>query len=277
MAFATSGRTDGIARTSIMEEAGQKLKRVRERQNLRFRDVEEASNRIAAQHKNDEYSVALSRLADIENKGTLPTIYRLYSLCAIYGLDMVEVLSWYGIVLSELPTDSNSASHPSTHLLQFQAFAEGQVQVPLALDPGLDLTQTVFLSRMIQKWGKLPLMLLNRIDLKNLRYGFIGSEDWSMYPIIPPSSLVVIDDTRRKIASSGWTTEFERPIYFLEHRIGYACGWCVLRDKNLTVYPHPSSLYDPKTYTYQDEVEVIGQVTQVAMTLDPAVRRRPRA
>src|SRR5215471_11083342 len=270
MAFATSGRTDGIARTSIMEEAGQKLKRVRERLNLRFRDVEEISNKIAAQHKNDEYSVALSRLADIENKGTLPTIYRLYSLCSIYGLDMVEVLSWYGIVLSELPADSNSAAHPSTHLLQFQSLAEGQVQVPLALDPGLDLTQTVFLSRMIQKWGKLPLMLLNRIDLKNLRYGFIGSEDWSMYPIIPPSSLVVIDETRRRIAPSGWSTEFERPIYFLEHRDGYACGWCTLRGKHLTICPHPTSLYEPKTYLYQDEIEVIGQVTQVAMTLDPA-------
>jgi transcriptional regulator with XRE-family HTH domain len=259
-----------------MEEAGQKLKRVRERLNLRFRDVEELSNRLAAQRKNDEYTVALSRLADIENKGTLPTIYRLYSLCSIYGLDMVEVLSWYGIVLSELPADSTSGPRPSTHLLQFQTFADGQVQVPLALDPGLDLTQTVFLSRMIQKWGKLPLMLLNRIDLKNLRYGFIGSEDWSMYPIIPPSSLVVIDDTRRKIISSGWTTEFERPIYFLEHRNGYACGWCIQRDKNITIYPHPSSLCEPKTYVYQDEIEVIGQVTQVAMTIDATARRRPR-
>src|SRR5215471_1495247 len=133
MAFATSGRTDGIARTSIMEEAGQKLKRVRERLNLRFRDVEEASNKIAATHKNDEYAVALSRLADIENKGTLPTIYRLYSLCAIYGVDLVEVLSWYGILLSDLATDSNSVGHPSTHPLNFQTFGDGQVQVPLAL------------------------------------------------------------------------------------------------------------------------------------------------
>jgi transcriptional regulator with XRE-family HTH domain len=277
MAFATSGRSDGISRTSIMEEAGQKLKRVRERLNLRFRDVEEASNKIAAAHKNDEFSVALSRLADIENKGTLPTVYRMYALCAIYGLDLTEVLTWYGISLSELPADSNFVEHPSTHLLNFHADGEGQVQVPLSLDPGLDLTQTVFLSRMIQKWGKLPLMLLNRIDLKGLRYGLIGTEDWSMYPLIPPGSLVVVDDTRRRIVNSGWTTEFERPIYFLEHRDGYVCGWCTLRDKQLILHPHPSSLSDPKTYIYQDEIEVIGQVTQVSMSLDPASRRRPRS
>ena len=60
-----------------MEEAGQKLKRARERLNLRYRDVEEASNQIAARHNNDEFSIALSRLSDIENKGTVPTIYRL--------------------------------------------------------------------------------------------------------------------------------------------------------------------------------------------------------
>ena len=75
-----------------MEEAGQKLKRARERLNLRYRDVEEASNQIAARHSNDEFSIALSRLADIENKGTVPTIYRLYALCAIYRLDFNEVL-----------------------------------------------------------------------------------------------------------------------------------------------------------------------------------------
>ena len=67
-----------------MEDAGQKLKRVRERLKLRYRDVEEASQRIAQRQKNDEFAIALSRLADIENKGTVPSLYRLYSICAIY-------------------------------------------------------------------------------------------------------------------------------------------------------------------------------------------------
>src|SRR5690606_30451567 len=91
-----------------MEEAGQKLKRERERLNLRYRDVEEASLRIAERHKNDEFIIALSRLADIENKGTVPTLYRLYSLCVIYRLDVTEVLEWYGIDLGALPADSMS-------------------------------------------------------------------------------------------------------------------------------------------------------------------------
>ena len=80
-----------------MEEPGQKLKRMRERLNLRYRDVEEASQKIAEIRGSDEFAIVLSRLADIENKGTVPTIFRLYSLCAIYRLDPVEVLEWYGV------------------------------------------------------------------------------------------------------------------------------------------------------------------------------------
>jgi transcriptional regulator with XRE-family HTH domain len=259
-----------------MEEAGQKLKRVRERLRLRFRDVEEASARLAAQHKNDEFMVALSRLADIENKGTMPSAYRLYSLCAIYRLDMAEVLSWYGISLPDLPGDAALIEHARTHLVGFRPEA-GEVQVPISLDPGVDLSRTVFLSRLIQRWGTLPLMLLNHVDLKNHRYGLIGTEDWSMYPIVPPGSLVVIDDTRRRIATSGWATEFERPIYFLEHREGYACGWCTLREDRLTLQPHPASCADPESYAYPLEIEVVGQVTQVAMTLGRVAPRSTRS
>jgi transcriptional regulator with XRE-family HTH domain len=274
MPFAPQRHTDATSQASIMEEAGQKLKRVRERLKLRFRDVEEASTRIAARRGNDEFVVALSRLADIENKGTMPSIYRLYSLCAIYRLDLAEVLSWYGVSLSTIPADAAIIEHERTHLVGFHP-EEGEVQIPIALDPGLDLSRTVFLSRLVQRWGTVPLMLLNNINLKNYRYGLIGTEDWSMFPIIPPGSLVVIDDSKRRIATSGWTNEFDRPIYFLEHREGYACGWCSLKEGQVIVQPHPASNCDPESYLYPEEIEVVGQVTRVAMSLETSARRRP--
>lgn len=259
-----------------MEEAGQKLKRIRERLRLRYREVEEFSTRIAQLRGNDEYIVALSRLADIENKGTMPSAFRLYSLCAIYKLDLSEVLSWYGISLANLPADSAMTTIPETHLVGFKS-EDGQVQFPISIEPGLDVTKTIFLSRFIQRWGKLPLLFLNYIDLKNQRYGLIGTEDWSMYPLISPGAIVVIDETRRRIVNSGWNNEFERPIYFLEHREGYACGWCTLREKRLTWQPHPASNLDPESFEFPEEIDVIGQVTQVAMTIDPAERRRQRS
>jgi transcriptional regulator with XRE-family HTH domain len=257
-----------------MEPAGQKLKRVRERLNLKYRDVEEASQRIAERHQNDEFIIALSRLSDIENKGTVPSLYRLYSLCAIYRLDISNVLDWYGVNPAALPGDAASIDIGRTHTIGFLPDGHGEIQIPLSLDPGIDVTKTTFLSRMIQRWGRLPLMLLNGIDLKNHRYAFIGTEDWSMYPLLQPGSLVVVDETKRKILSGGWANEFERPIYFLEHRGGYLCGWCTLSDNRLMVQPHPSSSCTPQLFTFPEEIDVIGQVTGVAMRLDQAKRRR---
>jgi transcriptional regulator with XRE-family HTH domain len=256
----------------MMEEPGQKLKRVRERLSLRYREVEEASTKIAQRHDNDEFIVALSRLADIENKGTIPSIYRLYSLCAIYRLDLPEVLSWYGIPPDSIPGDADVIDHTRTHLVGFRP-EDGEVQVPIALDPGLDLGRTAFLSRLIQQWGTVPLTMLSNIDLRTYRYGYIGTEDWSMFPLIPPGSLVVIDDSRRKIATSGWTSEFDRPIYFLEHREGYVCRWCSMSDGQLIVQAHPASNYDIESYAYPNEIEPLGQVTRVAMSLEAGHRR----
>ena len=139
-----------------MEEAGQKLKKVRERLGLKYREVEEASNGIAKRYNNDEFAIALSRLADIENKGTVPTIYRIFSLCAIYRLDPFDVIGWYGVDLARLPAEAAQIEIERTHLIGFGAFQHGTVQLPLALDPGIDLRRTTHLSRLIQRWGTCP-------------------------------------------------------------------------------------------------------------------------
>jgi transcriptional regulator with XRE-family HTH domain len=255
-----------------MDEPGHRLKQARERLNLTYRDVAEASNQIANRHNNDEFLIGISRLSDIENKGTVPTIFRLYSLCTIYRLDASEVLEWYGVVLSKQASDAAAISLGKTHPIGFNLSTYGELQVPLSLDPGVDLRKTTFLSRVVQRWGKLPVSLLNGFDVKNIRYGFVGAEDWSMYPIIQPESLILIDETQRKIATSGWSNEYERPIYFIEHRTGYFIGWCSAADRHLIIQPHPSSRSVPHVFPI-DEVDIIGQVTGVAMRLDQAKPR----
>jgi hypothetical protein len=78
-------------------DGGQKFRQARESLGLRFRDVEQASQQIAERFENREYEVLISRLSDIENHGTLPSIYKVYSLYAIYRIDYREALAWYGI------------------------------------------------------------------------------------------------------------------------------------------------------------------------------------
>ncbi|MDP9170133.1 MAG: helix-turn-helix domain-containing protein, partial [Acidobacteriota bacterium] len=211
-----------------MEYAGQKLRRARERLGLRFRDVEQASQAIAEKHGSSEFVVLISRLSDIESHGTLPSIYRLYSLCCIYRLDIVEVLGWFGIPMDSIAADAGAISIQKTHAVDFNPDST-EVLLPISLDPGVDLAKTFFVSEVVQRWGKLPLALLAGADIKRYRYGFVGTDDWSMNPAIPAGSLLVVDDTKRKIQAGGWKDQAERPVYFFEHRDGFYCRWCSVK------------------------------------------------
>ncbi len=254
-----------------MEHAGQKLKRIRERLKLTYRDVEERSQEIARRMSNTEFSIALSRLADIENKGTVPTIYRLYSLCAIYGLEYEDVLGWYGAPLDRLASQALRSEMGATRLLHFKP--RGSLATPGPADLEVALEKTTFLSHVLRNWGALPLALLKNIDLRRYRYGLIGLEDGSMYPLLRPGSLVLIDD-RARIVSSGWAHEYERPIYFLEHRDGYICGWCDVQGDRLVVLPHPASGAKPSVFRYGTEVDLVGQVIGAATLFTPPERQR---
>jgi transcriptional regulator with XRE-family HTH domain len=260
-----------------MEYAGQRLRRARERLNLKFRDVELASQQIAERHDNQEFTILISRLSDIESHGTLPSIYRLYSLCCIYRLDLNEVLGWYGIGTEQMASDAGLIPIEKTHGIGFAADGGAEVTLPISLNPGIDLSKTFFVSEVVQRWGKLPLALVGGVDVKRYRYGFVGTEDWTMHPSVPAGSLLIIDDTKRKIQAGGWRNQTERPIYFLEHRDGFYCRWCSLKDGLLSLIPDPSSEAPILSFAFPGEIEVIGQVVGLAMSLDPEKQRRIRS
>jgi transcriptional regulator with XRE-family HTH domain len=260
-----------------MHEPGRQLRNTRERLCLKYRDVEEASQTIATKHGNQEFAIGLSRLADIENKGTVPSIYRLYSLCAIYGLDLSTVLQWYGVNLQEIVSDAARLSIGQTRTADFEAPARAQIELPAGLESEVDFRRTSYVSRHIHRWGKLPVLLLNSLELRRQRYAFIGTEDWSMHPIIRPGSFVQIDESKRRPKNEAWTHEFEKPIYFVEHRTGFRCGWCSEHKGLLVVRSHSASPAPPELYKYPGEAEIIGQVVGVAMRLDLEKRRHTRS
>ncbi|HKE22907.1 MAG TPA: helix-turn-helix domain-containing protein [Bryobacteraceae bacterium] len=253
-----------------MDHPGERLRRVRERLKLTYRQVAEASRRIAERRGNREFGVGISRLADIENQGKVPTIFRLYSLCAIYKLDLDEVLGWYGVPTEQVASDALHTGLAVTHTLDFSHAST--VSVPHLTEAGFDPKSTVYVSELIRRWGKMPFTYLNGVEAREFRYGWIGLEDWSMYPVLHPGSVVAIDDNRRKIARDGWTTEYDRPIYFLEQRDGFRCGWCTVEGTRLIVEPHPGSHQAAAVFEWPREIDVVGQVVGVAMML----RRRKR-
>jgi hypothetical protein len=257
-----------------LNEPGQELKRIREKLLLKYRDVAEASQRIARQYSNPEFAIGLSRLADIENKATVPSIYRLYSLCVIYGLELNHVLAMFGVNLSQMAADSMRLPFLRTRQANFDPDGRTAVEVPVNLESSFEFRSTTYMSRQLHRWGKLPILLLQSLDLRKQRYAFIGTDDWSMHPMIRPGSFVQIDETKRQVKRDTWVHDYERPIYFLEHRQGFRCGWCTLSEHWLIVQSHPASAVPPEIFKYPGDVDVIGQVVGVAMRLDLEKRRR---
>jgi hypothetical protein len=231
-----------------------------------MRDVETSSARIAEKYRNEEYAVPPSRLSDIETKGLLPSMHRFYTLAVIYRRDLRELLSWYGIDVNNMAADLGLVAPPKSHLSDALA-GLSSAQVPLRMDPGFDERRTSHLGRMVEQWGLVPFAYLAQFANSSFTYGYIGHEDFTMYPILPPGSFVQVDESRNEVLEGSWRSEYERPIYFVETRDGHTCCWCSMRRDELVLQPHPLSPVPVRILRHPQEAEVIGQVVGVAMQL----------
>jgi transcriptional regulator with XRE-family HTH domain len=249
-----------------MFSGGQNLRALREQLGLTMRDVEMASARIADKHGNDEFSIPPSRLSDVETKNVVPSIYRLYSLAVIYRRDVRELLSWYGIDLNKVAADIDMITPRRSHVSETVAAASA-VRIPVRMDPGFDLRRTSNIGRLVEQWGLVPLSYLEQFATYDYTYGYVGNEDLTMYPILPPGSFVQVDESKCKVAEGGWRSEYERPIYFVETRNGYTCCWCAMAGDEIILQSHPLSPVASRVMKYPQDAEVIGQVVGVAIRL----------
>ncbi|MCU1286047.1 MAG: hypothetical protein JWO13_2397 [Acidobacteriales bacterium] len=224
--------------------------------------------KIAERRSDNEFLLAISRLSDFETKGIVPTIHKLYSLAAIYRVDFLELLSIYKVEFSEIDRDTSvSVSPRKTHTLA-SLDQLPSVRVPVQLDPSFDIRKTTNIGRMIAKWGVVPFAFLDQFADHKYTYGYIGADDFTMYPLVMPGSFVQIDESKDKVAEGMWRSEYERPMYFIETREGFTCCWCTIRGTVITLQSHPLSPVPVRTAKYPQEAEVLGQVVGIAMHFD---------
>jgi transcriptional regulator with XRE-family HTH domain len=248
-------------------DAGRKLRALREQLGLTIRNVEAFSAKLAAKYKNTGFAIPLSRLSEIENKAIVPSAYRFYSLAVIYHRDVRELLGWYGIDVNQMAADMSLSDVPSSHISNALDYAAA-AKMPIRTNTDFDPQKTVNLGRMIEEWGTVPLAFLSQFSDRHYTYGYVGTEDFMMYPILLPGSFIQVDETKDKIVEGSWRSEYERPIYFVETRQGYKCCWCTLKGGQITLQPHPLSPESVQVLRHPQEAEVIGQVVGVAMQLN---------
>jgi transcriptional regulator with XRE-family HTH domain len=247
---------------------GDQLREIRNRLGVTTREVEELSRRIAQESENEEFCISNAWLTQLENKNSVPSIYKLFSLSVIYRIKFTQLLALFGISLGDTMRYQLSTPLQNTHLAAFEApDADKAVTFPVRFDRGFTLEKTNLISRMVEVWGEIPVSLLQMLDIRHCQYGYIGLDDYFMYPLLRPGSLVQIDSHMNRVHYAEWRTEFDRPIYFIELRDSYACSWAELTTSQLTLIPHPLSGSAIRQFAYPQDAEIIGQVTGVAMRL----------
>ena len=198
---------------------GLRLRQAREALGLTYRDVEKASYQIAVNRGRPDFILHLSRLADIENRGVIPSLHKLYSLAAILHLDPFDISTWYEAPFGQTSNDGASFPPPCTSLSSapLQAIPPNSAEAPGALET------TELLRR--PPAGIMPLPEIKNSANHRYRYGFVGLCDRRMMPLLRPGSTVLIDTSLRRVEDAEWSSEYDRPMYFVELRSGYRCGW----------------------------------------------------
>jgi transcriptional regulator with XRE-family HTH domain len=255
---------------------GNFLKQVRMQLQLGFRDVEQLSSKIAASEHEDRFYLSASRLAQIENDGEMPSHHKIFTLSVIYGLSFYEILSMYGVDPDRAHRYRDQLKLAATRPVSAELRnLDEKVTIPVRLDPSFKWEKTQLINRAVAVWGEIPAAFLLECNPRRHMYAYIGLEDNTMFPLLRPGSLVMVDDKRRDVASGGWSNEYERPIYLVETHEGYLCGWCSVDGSEITVVPHPISSAPVRKFSLSTEAEVIGQVVSVAMRLIPSAPANP--
>jgi transcriptional regulator with XRE-family HTH domain len=230
--------------------------------------VEELSRKIALQSGNEEFSISNAWLTQVENGNSVPSIYKIFSLSAIYRTRFSDVLRIFNVDTDDIARYQVDLPRQNTGLVTLELpDPKTSVRFPIRFDRGFSLERTSLISRMVEVWGEVPISLIQKLDVRHCQYGYIGLDDFTMDPILRPGSFVQIDADLNRVQPSAWRTEFDRPIYFVELRDGYACSWCEVGESQITLLPHPLSGRPVRRFRYPDDAEIVGQVAAVAMRL----------
>ncbi len=258
-----------MARPERNIDAGTKLRKIRLRLGLSVRDVEQRSMELAAERHNPYLSFSRTWITDVETGRFVPGSFKMASLAEIYGMDLDEIHKLYNV--SRDITNERPAYRPPTTQLLAPRNNPSEADVELPQD--LHIEETNLLTGIVDIWGSVPVPMLRHFGLRPCLYGYVGIEDKSMSPLLPPGTFLQIDPKQSRIKKgpyrkSSSESHFARPIYFLDIRSGYKCGWCELKNDVLTFIPHPDSGEQTQSFRYPQQVSIVGRVTAITMSIE---------
>ena len=233
-----------------MDGIGGKLRATRQAWKLTLREVEQRTLRLAQQWGNPAYRISASWLDRVERENRELSASKFIVLASVYSLTLEQMLEMFPPPITDEDSGPNVTDLTRGNL---DAAARDSLPDSLVTDTAPENTD------LLPAEASTP--------SHHLR-GIIGLQDRTLEPMIPAGSIVLIDTRKKSIASRrDWNHEFDRPIYFLDTRGGYICGFCELDKESdwLTVIPHALSFESNRRFRYKKDVEVIGTVVAVVV------------
>jgi transcriptional regulator with XRE-family HTH domain len=226
--------------------AGEKLKTLRNGRNITVREVEHASRRIADVKGDKRFCISNGWLAQLENGTSEPSIPKLFSLSVIYRINFLDLLRLYDVDVEDRE--------------KYEAFINPSLTQLLSVENGEDPFSEITQGNETHLIPEVKTFAADGDHEPQVIYARLGLSDFTMYPMIRPGALLKIDTSQNKLTTATWHNEYERPIFFIELRGAYACGWCELHSNQLLIIPHPSSPTSVRRFIYPREAEIVGRV-----------------
>src|SRR5271154_3652303 len=130
---------------------GEQLRELRNRLGVTTREVEEFSRTIAEDRLNEDFYISNAWLTQLENKNSVPSIYKLYSLSVIYRTKFNDLLAMFGVDLSASTRYQLALPLQNTHLSPVESpDPEKAITFPIRFDKSFSLEKTSLLSRMVE-------------------------------------------------------------------------------------------------------------------------------
>lgn len=244
-----------------MERLGALLRGIRTEWGLSLREVKDRTEMLARLWGNPQYASSFSHLAKLELGKHEMKVSTLISLAHVYSkrpetlVDACLPPRYYSPVFEPFESPNSTVLITEGHL-----YERAEKQQPLnGASPQIPESTSLLPGE--------PYSQRNRY-----RKAMIGRKDRYLYPMIRPGAIITVDTHQRAIASPReWTNEFDRPIYLLYTRNGYVCGWCQLTEQGnrLNIVSHLMAKLDVLPLAYTKDVDVVGRVVAVAMSLEP--------
>src|SRR5437879_7308956 len=90
---------------------GRRLKALRDALGISGRDVQTYSHLIARTQGKQRYCISHTSLVEIENSSRVPSVHKLLTLSAVYRINFVYLLMFFGIDLYQIITARHAVKH----------------------------------------------------------------------------------------------------------------------------------------------------------------------